>query len=50
VLAVERADGVRVHQLHRQVAVLDPGRGQRREGRPAELLRSVDEVQLDQGC
>jgi hypothetical protein len=30
------------------VAVLDPGRRERRESRTAELLRGVDEVQLDQ--
>jgi hypothetical protein len=30
--------------------VLDPRRGQRRERRPAQLLRDVDEVDLDQGA
>ncbi|MGH2822602.1 MAG: hypothetical protein ACRDLY_06165 [Thermoleophilaceae bacterium] len=36
------------HELHRQVAVLDPGRRQRRERRGAQVLGSVDEVELDQ--
>ncbi len=49
VLAIERADGLRVHQLHRQVAVLDPGGGQRGERGAPELVGRVDEVELDQG-
>jgi hypothetical protein len=31
------------------VAILDSGRRERRESRTAELLRGVDEVELDQG-
>ena len=49
VLAIQRPDGVGVHQLHRQVAVLDPGGRERGQGRSAELLRGVYEVQVDQG-
>jgi hypothetical protein len=35
--------------LHREVAVLNPGGRERGEGRSAELLRGVYEVQVDQG-
>ena len=50
VLAVERADAPGVHELERQVAVLHPGRGERGERGCAQLLRSLDEVYLDQTC
>ena len=35
-------------QLDREVAVVDARRRQRRERGPAELLRGVDELDLDQ--
>jgi hypothetical protein len=49
-LAVERTDRVLPDELDCEVAVLEAGRPERREGRTAELLRRVDEVDLDQGC
>jgi hypothetical protein len=48
VLAVERADLARADELDREVAVVDPGRRERGQGRPAELLGRVDELDLDQ--
>ena len=45
VLAVELADPLRVDDLDRQVAVLHPGRRERRLDRPAQLLRDVAEVE-----
>ena len=48
VLAVQRADPLRVHELDREVAVLDAGRGERGQRGSAQLLGHVDEVELDQ--
>ncbi len=49
-LAVERADALGIHQRNSQVAVLDPCRGERGERRGTQLLRGVDEVELNQPC
>ena len=47
-LAVERADLPLAYELDREVAVVDPRRRERGQGRPAELLGCVDELDLDQ--
>jgi hypothetical protein len=49
VLAVERTDLVPADQLDREMAFLDACGVERRKRRPAELLRRVDELNLDQG-
>jgi hypothetical protein len=48
VLAVERPDLALADKLDGKVAVLDPCRRERGQGGPAELLRGVDELDLDQ--
>jgi hypothetical protein len=49
VLAVEDPDLVLADQLDREVALLHPGRLERGQRGPAEFLRCVNEVYLDQG-
>jgi hypothetical protein len=48
VLTAEGADLVLADELEREMPVFAPRRRQRREGRPTELLRGVDEIDLDQ--
>jgi hypothetical protein len=48
VVAVQLVDAPRRDELDREMAVLDPGRVERRQRRPPELVRDVDEVDLDQ--
>jgi hypothetical protein len=48
VVTVELADGGGVDEGDRQVAVVDPGGGERRSRRALQLLGSIDEVELDQ--
>ena len=48
VLAVQLVDARGCDELDRQMAVLDTGRGERRKRRAPELVRNVDEVDLDQ--
>jgi hypothetical protein len=48
VLAVEGTDLVLADQLDREMAVVEARRSERLERGPAELLRGVDELDLDQ--
>jgi hypothetical protein len=48
VLAVQLVDARGCDELDRQMPVLDTGRGERRKRRAPELVRNVDEVDLDQ--
>jgi hypothetical protein len=50
VLAVQLADASLSDELDREMPVVDPGGGERGEGRPSERFRRVDEVELDQLC
>ena len=48
-LAIQLVDAAGRDELDRQVAVLDPGRLERRQRRAPQLVGNVDEVDLDQG-
>jgi len=49
VLAVQLVDAPGGDELDGEMAVVDPGRRQRRKRRAPKLVRNVDEVDLDQG-
>jgi hypothetical protein len=49
VLAVQLVDAPGRDELDGEMAVVDPGRRQRRKRRAPKLVRNVDEVDLDQG-
>src|SRR5882672_7089948 len=50
VLAVEVADSLRVHYLHREVTVLDPSRLERRRDRIAQLRWDIGKIDVQSSC
>ena len=50
VLAIEIADSLRVHYLHREVTVLDASCFERRRNRLAQLRWDIGEIDVQSSC